>query len=83
MPSTATIKELHAKTGDLVRQAGASRTPLVITDRGEPVAVLANPKVIGQTRQRVTSILPEFAAFLKRGAKTDVQDDMDHVRGDR
>ena len=35
-----TIKELHDKTGRLVRQAGTE--PLVITDRGVKIAVLKN-----------------------------------------
>ena len=35
-----TIKELHDKTGRLVRQAG--KELLVITDRGEKIAVLKN-----------------------------------------
>jgi prevent-host-death family protein len=43
MPLTITIKELHRATGEAVRRAGASRVPVVVTDRGEPVAVLANP----------------------------------------
>jgi antitoxin (DNA-binding transcriptional repressor) of toxin-antitoxin stability system len=82
-PTEISIKELHGATGEIVRRAGASRIPLVITDRGEPVAILANPNVISQVRHRQNSLLPEFTEFLERGRRTDVQSDLDDVRGDR
>lgn len=82
-PTEISIKELHGATGEIVRRAGASRIPLVITDHGEPVAILANPNVVSQVRPRRNSLLPEFAEFLKRGTRTDVQSDLDDVRGDR
>ena len=82
-PTEISIKELHGATGEIVRRAGASRIPLVITDHGEPVAILANPNVVSQARPRRNSLLPEFAEFLKRGTRTDVQSDLDDVRGDR
>lgn len=81
MPSI-TIKELHATTGEHVRRAGAARTPVVITDRGEPVAVLANPNLLSK-RRRVRTLLPEFAAMMARAPGHDLQDDLDAVRGDR
>lgn len=80
---TISIKALHGATGEIVRRAGASRTPIVITDNGEPVAILANPRVVTQSRPRRAGLLPEFTAMLKRGAKTDVQAELDAVRGDR
>jgi antitoxin (DNA-binding transcriptional repressor) of toxin-antitoxin stability system len=83
LPRNNSIKALHGATGEIVRRAGASRTPIVITDNGEPVAILANPRVVTQTRPRRAGLLPEFTAMLKRGAKTDVQADLDAVRGDR
>ena len=81
MPSI-TIKELHATTGDLVRRAGSSRVPVLVTDRGRPVAVLANPALL-KPRRRKRTLLPEFAALMARKSGNDVLDDLDAVRGDR
>jgi prevent-host-death family protein len=80
MPSI-TIKELHATTGELVRRAGAARTPIVVTDRGRPVAVLANPAMLAW-RRRGRVLLPEFAALMKRPPDDDLQADLDAVRGE-
>jgi prevent-host-death family protein len=82
MRSTITIKELHATTGEHVRRAGKSRSPLIITDRGEPVAVLANPSLL-KPRRRKRVLLPEFAALMARQPGNDVLADLDAVRGDR
>lgn len=79
---SVTIKELHATTGELVRKAGAGRTPVMVTDRGEPVAVLANPALL-RPRRRTRTLLPEFAALMARPPGADVQADLDAVRGDR
>jgi len=43
--SSITIKELHARTGEYVRRAGRSRTPLAVTDRGKVVAALVPPNL--------------------------------------
>lgn len=80
--ASITIKELHATTGDLVRRAGSARAPIVITDRGEPVAVLANPSLLKPRRRRRT-ILPEYESLMKRTPNQDGLDDLDVVRGDR
>ena len=82
MPSSITIKELHATTGAHVRRAGEGRAPVVVTYRGEAVAVLANPSLIKATPRRRT-ILPEYAAMMARNRSNDVLDDLDAVRGDR
>lgn len=82
MPKKITIKELHATTGELVRRAGSSRTPVVITDRGQPVAVLSNPSLL-KPRRRQRTLLPEFVALMARDVGADVLDDLDAVRGDR
>lgn len=76
-----TIKELHATTGEHVRRAGESRTPMVVTDRGQPVAVLANPALL-TPRRRTRTLLPEFAAMMARKPGRDLQTDLDTVRGD-
>ena len=81
MPSI-TIKELHATTGELVRRAGSARTPIVVTDRGRPVAVLANPAMLAR-RRRGRVFLPEFAALMKRPPGDDLQAELDAVRGER
>lgn len=82
MASRITIKELHATTGEQVRRAGRSRTPVVVTDQGEPVAVLANPALLKRARRKRV-LLAEFAALMKRGPGDDLADDIDAVRGDR
>jgi antitoxin (DNA-binding transcriptional repressor) of toxin-antitoxin stability system len=38
---TITIKQLHAKTGSLVRRA--ARAPMQVTDRGQPIAIITSP----------------------------------------
>jgi prevent-host-death family protein len=76
------IKELHAATGEQVRRAGAGRTPITVTDRGQPVAVLANPSLLPK-RRRSRTLLPEFAAMMARQPGNDLQEDLDAIRGDR
>jgi prevent-host-death family protein len=82
MPSAVTIKELHATTGEHVRRAGLSRTPIVITDRGRPVAVLANASLLAQ-RKRKRTLLPEFEAMMAGPAGNDIQAALDEIRGER
>ena len=43
---SVSIRELHEKTGELVRRAGASVRPVPVTDRGEVVAVLVGPDAV-------------------------------------
>jgi prevent-host-death family protein len=46
---TATIRELHLKTGELVRASAYEN--ILITDRGRPIAVLtklAGPDLVGK-----------------------------------
>ena len=82
MPPSITIKELHATTGEHVRRAGSARTPILVTDRGEPVAVLSNPSLL-KPKRRTRTLLPEFAALMARGSTGSVQEDLDAVRSDR
>ncbi len=82
MPASITIKELHATTGEHVRRIGASRSPVIVTDRGQPVAVLASPSLL-KPRRRHRTLLPEFAALMARPPETDLLDDLNAVRGDR
>ena len=83
MPPTAaiSIKQLHAKTGEWVRRAGKSKTPVPVTDRGRLVAVLAGPQLPVRRRQR--TLLPAYAALLAKGPGHDVLADLAAVRGDR
>lgn len=80
--ASITIKELHATTGEHVRRAGDARTPTIVTDRGQPVAVLANP-VLLRPRRRSRTLLPAFAAMMARKSGKDLQADLDAVRGER
>ena len=77
-----TIKQLHATTGECVRRAGSSRTPVVITDRGEAVAVLANASML-KPRRRKRTLLPEYEALMARVPGNDLIEDLNAVRGDR
>jgi antitoxin (DNA-binding transcriptional repressor) of toxin-antitoxin stability system len=46
---TATIRELHMKTGELVRASAHEK--IIITDRGQPVALLKRiegPELVGK-----------------------------------
>jgi prevent-host-death family protein len=82
MPPSITIKELHATTGDHVRRAGSSRAPVVITDRGRPVAVLANPTLL-TPRTRKRTLLPEYEAMMAGQPGNDIQAALDEIRGER
>lgn len=82
MPVSLTIKQLHAQTGVHVRKAGASRAPVIITDRGQPVAALTSPSLL-KPRRRQRTLLPEFAALMARRPGHDVLEDLAAVRGDR
>ena len=82
MPVRVTIKDLHATTGELVRRAGTARVPIVITDRGQAVAVLANPALL-KPRKRHRTILAEYEALMANRAGSDLLEDLDAVRAER
>lgn len=77
--TTITIKELHARTGAHVRRAGSA--PVRITDRGRLVAVISSPDALPPRKRRRT-ILPEYAALLKKTAGRSVLDDLEAIRGE-
>jgi prevent-host-death family protein len=84
MASRVTIKELHALTGETIRRAGRTRAPIIVTDRGEPVAILANLSLLKHPR-RPRMLSAEFEALMAtvspHGANS--SEDLDAVRGDR
>jgi prevent-host-death family protein len=82
MGSSISIKQLHQSTGDQVRRAARSQSPITITDRGKPVAVLAKPSLLARKPRRRT-LLPEYKALLARKPSGSVLDDLDAVRDDR
>ncbi len=61
------IRELHERTGALVREAATVGHAVVVTDRGRPVATLA-PYVERDERRsfRDRVVLPEFAVLERR-----------------
>ena len=77
-----TIKELHQTTGACVRRAGASKSPVIVTDHGKPIAVLANPSLL-KPKRRKRVLLPEFKTLMAKAIVTNTADDLDEVRGDR
>ena len=78
------IRELHQKTGEIVRRAGASRVPVPVTDRGEVVAVLVRPDAIPLGERPKHVLLPEYVRLILNEPKSeDVLEDLEAVRGDR
>jgi antitoxin (DNA-binding transcriptional repressor) of toxin-antitoxin stability system len=82
MAMSISIKQLHQTTGVHVRRTAQSSSPIEVTDRGKPVAVLANPALLAPTRRRRT-LLAEYKALLSRKSSGSVLADLDAVRGDR
>jgi hypothetical protein len=82
MATSISIKQLHETTGALVRLAARSRSPIEVTDRGKPVAVLARPSLLAPKRRRRT-LLADYKALLSRKTSGNVLDDLDAIRGDR
>jgi prevent-host-death family protein len=80
---SVSIKELHEKTGELVRQAALAKTPVQVTDRGRVVAVIGSPKLLNLAKRPKRELSQEFLAFIKGLPRGDVQADMDAVKGDR
>jgi prevent-host-death family protein len=80
--SSISIKELHAKTGELVRRASRSRTPVPVTDRGKLVAALIPVQLLPKKRRNRT-LIPEYAALLAKSRSDDVLEDLDATRIDR
>ena len=63
---SVSIRELHEKTGEVVRRAGASRVPVPVTDRGEVVAVLVGPDAMPLRKRAKRVILPEYHKLILR-----------------
>ena len=84
MPSTTTltIEQLHADTGPLVRQAGSSRHPVPVTDRGREVAVITNRSQL-RPMVRKRTILQEYEAMMAETPGNDIQEALDEDRGTR
>ncbi|HYY27860.1 MAG TPA: hypothetical protein VE860_07950 [Chthoniobacterales bacterium] len=82
--SSISIRELHERTGELVRQAGASRLPMTVTDRGKVVALLVSPDAIPLGKRPKQVLLPDYVKLILNGPKSgDVLKDLEAVRGDR
>jgi len=76
------IKELHQTTGEYVRRAGASRSPVIVTDHGKPVAVLTSPSLL-KPKRRKRILLAEFKALMAKAPSGDTMDDLNAVRAER
>lgn len=77
-----TIKQLHDDTGALIRQAGASRHPVPVTDRGQEVAVITNRSQLRPVRRK-RALLPEYEAMMAAKPGNDIQRALDEDRGSR
>ncbi len=82
MAASISIKQLHQTTGEHVRLAARSKSPIEVTDRGKPVAVLARPALL-VTKPRRRILLSEYKALLARKSSGKILGDLDAVRGDR
>lgn len=82
MAMTISIKQLHQTTGEHVRMAARSKSPIQVTDRGKPIAVLVSPALLA-ARPRRRKLLAEYKALLLRKPTGSVLDDLDAVRDDR
>lgn len=82
MPPSITIKQLHATTGEHVRRIGAMRTPVLVTDRGQPVAVLGSPSLL-KPKRRQRTLLPEYVAMMEETPGDTLQTALDEIRGAR
>jgi len=80
---SVSIRELHEKTGELVRRAGASSVPVPVTDRGEVVAVLVGPDAVPLRKRVKRVLLPEYVKLILEGPRSDdVLEDLDAARGE-
>lgn len=55
---------------------------MLVTDRGQPVAVLGSPALL-KPKRRTRVLLPEYVALMATAPGPGVQEDLDAVRGDR
>ena len=78
-----TIRELHEKTGQLVRQAGSGRTPVEVTDRGKVVAVLSAPGSVARKRPKPVLLAEYRNVIAQMSESNDILDALDQVRGER
>jgi hypothetical protein len=76
-----TIEELHRATEKHVRDA-AIGVPVVVTDNGNPLAVLVNPSLV-RCRPRTRTLLPEFQTMMAKRPGAYIQVDLDAMRDDR
>jgi len=74
-----TINKKDVTMGKHVRRAGESRISMVVSDRGQPVTVLAIP-ALWPPRRRTRTLWPEFAAMRARKPGRDLAADVDAVR---
>jgi antitoxin (DNA-binding transcriptional repressor) of toxin-antitoxin stability system len=78
------IRELHEKTGELVRRAGVSSVPVPVTDRGEVVAVLVGPDAVPLRKRAKRVLLPEYVKLILEGPlSNDVLEDLDAAKGEQ
>ena len=81
-PRRISLRELHERTGSLIREASAAGYSVVVTDRGQPIATIM-PYQVDTDRKRFADreLLPAFAALQRRAvtgnATLDVSDDRD------
>jgi antitoxin (DNA-binding transcriptional repressor) of toxin-antitoxin stability system len=82
--NSVSIRELHSKTGEVVRRAGASSVPVPVTDRGQVVAMLVGPGAVPLKKRAKRVLSAEYVKLILEGPlSNDVLEDLDAVRGER
>ncbi|MEV7181023.1 type II toxin-antitoxin system Phd/YefM family antitoxin [Kitasatospora sp. NPDC093679] len=73
MSDTLPITEARAKFGSLVRRASHSRERIVITDHGQPAAVLINPVELAEIEEALA--LAEYRNRRAAGTQRSIPND--------
>ncbi|GAA2992874.1 hypothetical protein GCM10020229_01710 [Kitasatospora albolonga] len=73
MSDTLPITEARAKFGSLVRRASHSRERIIITDHGQPAAVLINPQELADLEDALA--LAQYRARQAAGTVVTVAHD--------
>jgi hypothetical protein len=82
-PVEISIKQLHEKTGELVRQAALAKSPVKVTDRGRVIALLGSPKLLKSVKPPKRGLPENYLAFVKTLPRTDLVQLLQEERGKR
>jgi prevent-host-death family protein len=76
------LRELHERTGSLIREASAAGYSVVVTDRGQPIATITPYAPDAERRAfRERQLSPAFTALQRKRALGDSTLDVSEDRG--